>query len=111
MCDTWHLFDSILPKEFGIDTFNLIKIYLQSMCFSKTESQFEQAYAKGMKILQEKTSRNENHEVLVHLNEGDIFGNSYCETPHTLVKDLFFCQKNILITGTVYFTMDLYNWM
>ena len=27
MCDSWHLFDSILPKRFGVDTFNLIKSY------------------------------------------------------------------------------------
>ena len=38
MCDTWHLFDSILPKRFGLETFNSIKIYLQSMCYSKTDS-------------------------------------------------------------------------
>ena len=62
MCDTWYLFDSILPKRFGVDTYNLIKTYLQSMCYSKTESQFEQAYNKAMKILQSKASRDENHE-------------------------------------------------
>ena len=133
MCDMWHLFDSILPKCFGVDIFTLIKSYLQSMCYSKTEAQFQQAYDKAMKILQSKTTRNENLEeqlrkfyndkdmyasyilskkrgtkgchgssiseanhssVLVHLNDGDKFGNSYCEKPHTLVKDLFFRQKN-----------------
>ena len=62
MCDTWHLFDSILPKRFGVETFNLIKTYLQSMCYSKTESQFELAYMKALKILQNKPSRNENLE-------------------------------------------------
>ena len=118
MCDTCHLFDSILPKRFGVDTYNLIRSHLQSMCYSKTKSQFEQAYTKAMTILQETPSRNENLEeqlhkfynekgmhtsyilskkrskggchgssilesnhssVLVHLNEGDKFGNSYCE--------------------------------
>ena len=132
MCDTWHLFDSILPKRFGIDTFGQIKPYLQSMCYSKTESQFDEAFTKAMSVLQDKPFRDENLEeqlrkfynerttyashilskkrgtrgchgssisesnhssVLVHLNEGDKFGNSYCEKPHTLVKDLFFRQK------------------
>ena len=132
MCDTWHLFDSILPKHFGIDTFGLIKPYLQSMCYSRTESQFEESFSKSMTILQEKQNCNKNLEeqlrkfyndrstyasyilnkkrgtcdchgssisesnhssVLVYLNEGDKFGNSYCEKPHTLVKDLFFRQK------------------
>ena len=144
MCDTWHLFDSILPKRFGIDTYNLIKTYLQNMCYAKTESQFEQAYEKGMEILQDKSSRDENHEqqlrkfynernmyasyilskkrgtrgchgssisesnhssVLVHLNEGDKHGNSYCEKPHTLVKDLFFRQKKHINQ----WNMQLYN--
>ena len=129
MCDTCHLFDSILPKRFGIDTFGLIKAYLQIMGYSRTESQFEDSFSKARTILQEKQNRNEdleeqlckfynerstyasyilskkrgtrgcngssisesNHSsVLVHLNEGDKFGNSYCEKPHTLVKDLFF---------------------
>ena len=132
MCDTWHLFDSILPKRFGVPTFTLIKSYLQLMCYSKTEVQFEEAFNKAMNILQEKSDRDENLEeqlrkfykecsmyashilskkrgtrgchgssisesnhssVLVHLNEGDKYGNSYCEKPHTLVKDLFFRQK------------------
>ena len=62
MCDTWHLFDSILPKRFGVDTFSLIKSYLQSMCYSKTEAQFEQAFTNAMTILQEKPTRNENLE-------------------------------------------------
>ena len=62
MCDTWHLFDSIFPKCFGVDTFNLIKSFLQSMCYSKTETQFEQEYTKAITILQEKPSRNENLE-------------------------------------------------
>ena len=132
MCDVWHLFDSILPKRFGNETFNAIKTYLQSMCYSKTESHFEQAYNKAMKILQDKPSSTANSEdqlrkfyneknmytshilskkkgtrgchgssisesnhssVLVHLNEGDKYGNNYCEKPHTLVKDLFFRQK------------------
>jgi len=132
MCDTWHLFDSILPKRFGIVTFGLIKSYLQLMCYSKTEVQFEEAFNKAMNILQQKADRDENLEeqlrkfynersmyashilskkrgtrgchgssisesnhssVLVHLNEGDKYGNSYCEKPHTLVKDLFFRQK------------------
>ena len=118
MCDTWHLFDSILPKRFGVDTFNCIKSYLQSMCYCKTEAQFEQAYDKALQILQSKPNRNEhleeqlrkfhnekdmyasyilskkrgtkgchgssiseaNHSsVLVHLNDGDKHGNSYCE--------------------------------
>ena len=35
-------------------------------------------------------SESNHSSVLVHLNEGDRYGNSYCEKPHTLVKDLFF---------------------
>ena len=62
MCDTRHLFDSIFPKYFGIDTFNLIKTYLQSMCYSKTEAQFELSYTKAMTILQERPACNENLE-------------------------------------------------
>jgi len=132
MCDTWHLFDSILPKRFGVSTFGVIKPYLQSMCYSKTESQFEEAFTKAMNVLQQKPDRDENLDeqlrkfynersmyashllskkeehvdvngssisesnhssVLVHLNDGDKYGNKYCEKPHTLVKDLFFRQK------------------
>ena len=33
---------------------------------------------------------------LVHLNEGDNFGNSYCEKTHTLVKNFFFRQKKLI---------------
>ena len=62
MCDTWHLFDSILPKQFGISTFELIKPYLQPMCYSKTESQFEESFNKAMNILQQKPDRDENLE-------------------------------------------------
>ena len=104
------------------------------MCYSRTESQFEESFSKAMSILQEKQNRNENLEeqlrkfynkcstyapytlsktrgtcgcrgssisesnhssVLVHLNEGDKFGKTYCEKLHTLVKDLLFRQKNI----------------
>ena len=32
MCDTWHLFASILPKRFGVDTFNMIKPYTYKVC-------------------------------------------------------------------------------
>ena len=38
-------------------------------------------------------SESNHSSVLVHLNEGDKYGNSYCEKPHTLVKDLFFLSK------------------
>ena len=38
-------------------------------------------------------SESNRSSVLLHLNEGDKFGNSYCKTTHTLVKDLFFRQK------------------
>ena len=57
-----HLFDSILPKHFGVDTFGLIKSYLQSMFYFKTEAQFEQSFTKAMAILQEKPACNENLE-------------------------------------------------
>ena len=132
MCDMWHLFDSILPKRFGLETFNNLKTYLQHMVYSRTQALFEEAYNKAMSVLQQKESRNENVEenlrkfynerstyatyilskkrgtrgchgssisesnhssVLVHLNDGDKFGNTYCEKPHTLVKDLFFHEK------------------
>ena len=62
MCDTWHLFDFILPKCFVVGTFNLTKTYLQSICYSKTEAQFELAFTKAMTILQEKHVCNENLE-------------------------------------------------
>ena len=62
MCDTWHLFDSILPKRFGISTFELIKPYLQLKYYSKTESQFEESFNKAMNILQQKPDRDENFE-------------------------------------------------
>ena len=32
------------------------------MCYSKTEVQFEESFNKAMKLLQEKTTRNENLE-------------------------------------------------
>ena len=62
MCDTWYLFDSILSKYFGIDTFGLIKPNLQSMRYSKTESQSEESFTKEMTILQEKHNLDENLE-------------------------------------------------
>lgn len=35
-----------------------------------------------------------NHtSILIHLNDGNKFGNSYCEKSHTLIKDLFFYQE------------------
>ena len=48
MCDTWHLFKSILPKYFGLETFGLIKPYLQNMCYSKKEANFEDNFEKAM---------------------------------------------------------------
>ena len=62
MCGTWHLFDSILPKCYRLKTFGLIKTYLQNMCYSKTESHFEEAFAKAMSILHQKPVCNENLE-------------------------------------------------
>lgn len=132
MCDMWHLFDSILPKRFGLETFNNLKTYLKDMVYSRTQTLFEEAYNKAMNVLLQNELRNENLEenlrkfynerstyatyilskkrgtrgchgssisesnhssVLVHLNDGDKFGNTYCEKPHTLVKDLFYRQR------------------
>ena len=37
MVDVFHLLDSILPKKFGIDCYNLISDHLKQMIFSKTK--------------------------------------------------------------------------
>lgn len=39
------------------------------------------------------------------MNDGDTFGNSYCEKPHSLVKDLFFRQKKHIN----HWNVDVYN--
>ena len=37
MADIFHLTDSILPKKFGIDCYNLISDHIKQMIYSKTK--------------------------------------------------------------------------
>ena len=49
--DQFHLFDSILPKRFGRDTFDKLKADLHRMASSLNSSQFENAYGKAQRNL------------------------------------------------------------
>ena len=52
MTDVFHLLDSILPKKFGIDCYNLISDNIKEMIYSKTKDGFDAGFDKALELLQ-----------------------------------------------------------
>ena len=49
--DYFHLFDSVLPKRFGHDGFNILKDCLRNMAHANDDLQFDLAYGDALAIL------------------------------------------------------------
>ena len=65
MADVYHLLDSVLPKKFGLDCYNLLQSNIKQMIYSNTKQGFEDNFKKGMELLQNRDHRNVKHESLL----------------------------------------------
>ena len=66
MADVFHLLDSILPKKFGIDCYNLISDHLKQMIYSKTKEGFDSGYKVALDMLQNRDQRYAKYESSLH---------------------------------------------
>ena len=62
MADVYHLLDSVLSKQFGLECFTLIQNNIKKMIFSKTKEHFDENYHKAMELLQSRDKRKMKHE-------------------------------------------------
>ena len=62
MADVYHLLDSVLPKQFGAECFNLLHSNIKQMIYSKTKEGFDDNYNKGMELLIQREKRQMRHE-------------------------------------------------
>ena len=75
MADDFHLLDSILPKKFGIDCYNLISDYIKQMIYSKTKEGFDKGYESALNVLKNRDNRYARHES--SLREFEELKNTY----------------------------------
>ena len=62
MSDVYHLLDSVLPKQFGAECYNLIQTHIKLMIYSKTKSGFDEHYNTAMELLCSREKRQMRHE-------------------------------------------------
>ena len=62
MADVYHLLDSVLPKKFGVECFNLLQSNIKQMIYSNTKQGFDENYEKAMDLLQKRDQRNAKHK-------------------------------------------------
>ena len=62
MADVYHLLDSVLPKQFGLECFKLIQYNIKKMIFSNTKEKFDEHYQQAINLLQNKEKRQMKHE-------------------------------------------------
>ena len=62
MADVYHLLDSVLPKQFGTECYNLIQTYIKQMIHSKSKSGFDEHYNKAMDLLCSREKRQMRYE-------------------------------------------------
>ena len=65
MADVYHLLDSVLPKKFGLDCYNLLQSNIKQMIYSNTKQGFEDNFKKGMELLQKRDHQNVKCESLL----------------------------------------------
>ena len=72
--DYFHLFDSVLPKRFGHDGFNILKDSLRNMAHANDDLQFDLAYGDALAILSAKR-RNQRweNELSKFYSERDVY--------------------------------------
>ena len=75
MADVYHILDSVLPKQFGSDYFNLIQSNIKQIIFSKTKEGFAKHYDHATKLLQSREKRQLNHET--YLREFESLKETY----------------------------------
>ena len=51
IADVYHLLDSVLPKKFGTECFNLIQSHIKQMIYSNTKEDFDSNYMKALELL------------------------------------------------------------
>ena len=62
MADVYHLLDSVLPKQFGSECYNLIQSNVKQMIFAKTKERFDEHYKQAMDLLENREKRQMKHE-------------------------------------------------
>ena len=62
MADVYHLLDSVLPKQFGLECFKLIQYNIKKMIFSNTKEKFDEHYQQAINLLQNREKRQMKHE-------------------------------------------------
>ena len=65
MADVYHLLDSVSPKRFVVECFNLLQSNIKQMIYSNTKQGFEDKYKKAMELLQKRDQRNVKYESLL----------------------------------------------
>ena len=75
MTYAYHLFNGTLPNRFEAEVYSLIKNDLKKMCYSKSESIFEQSFSNAMKSLKDSGRLNANLEeqLLKYYNERECY--------------------------------------
>ena len=64
MADIYHLLDSVLPKKFGVECFNLLQSNIKQMIYSNTKEGFGDNYEKAMDLLKKRDQSHIKHETL-----------------------------------------------